>query len=244
MPRSFELSQYPASQQICAKNATEVKDVPTLKQYAYNLIRRRIERGGMQAGSRLSDDVLAKEIGISRGPIREAICQLIRDGLAEQQPRHGVFVRGLSRPEIEELFEVCQALESFAAAKAAMIATDGQITELERLHQESLVVMHECRDLPGQLATPELTDRFQAGDMQFHLNTVSAAGNQRLFDAVENCKALIRVFVHMPIYYDLQLMADSAQQHAAIIEAIRRRDSHAARDLTTAHIAMVNKRVL
>ena len=53
----------------------------TLKQHAYKLIREKLEAGDIPAGARLSDDALAKEIGISRGPIREAISQLVSEGI-------------------------------------------------------------------------------------------------------------------------------------------------------------------
>jgi len=58
-----------------------------LKQHAYKLIRKKLESGDIRAGSRLSDDALAREIGISRGPIREAISQLASEGLVEHKPR-------------------------------------------------------------------------------------------------------------------------------------------------------------
>lgn len=216
----------------------------TLKQHAYKLIRKKLEGGDVRAGCRLSDDALAKEIGISRGPIREAISQLASEGLVEHRPRRGAFVREPSRREMEELCEVRNALESFAAALAAMIASESQIAELEQLHQEVLATVQECRALPDQVADAELTERFLAGDMQFHLHILSAAGNKRLFDMVEDCKILIRVFAHMPVKHDLRLMTDSAQQHASILEAICRHDSQAARDLMMSHIAMASKLVL
>ncbi len=216
----------------------------TLKEHAYSLIRQRLEGGHIQAGCRLSDDALAKEIGISRGPIREAISQLASEGLVEHRPRRGVFVREPSRREIEELYEVRCALESFAAAKAAMIATKDQIAELHHLHQKMLDTLQDCQTMPGHVADKALTNRFLAVDMQFHLFIINAAGNQRLFSMVEDCKILIRVFAHVPVKHDLRLMTDSTQQHASIIEAICRHDSHAARDLMTSHIATASKFIL
>jgi DNA-binding GntR family transcriptional regulator len=142
---------------------------------------------------------------------------------------------------MRELYEVRTALESFAAAKAALIANESQILELDRRHQAVLATVQECRETPGQVASAELTDRFLASDLQFHMGILSAAGNQRLFAMVEDCKILIRVFAHVPVQHDLPLMTDSAQQHASILEAIRRHDSHAARDLMMSHIAMASK---
>jgi len=220
------------------------ENILTLKQHAYQLIRKKLESGVILAGSRLSDDALAREIGISRSPVREAISQLASEGLVEQRPRCGTFVKVPARREMEELYEVRMALESFAAAKAAILATENQIAELAKLHDDVLATMDECRRRPREIADRELTDRFLASDMRFHMHILSAAGNKRLFGMVEDCGILIRVFAHVPIEHDLRLMTDSAQQHASILEAIRRRDSLAARDLVVSHIAMASKLVL
>lgn len=216
----------------------------TLKQHAYHLIRKKLEGGSVQAGHRLSDDALAKELGISRSPVREAISQLVSEGLVEYRPRCGAFVRVPNRRELEELYEVRSALESFAATKAAMFATAEQLAELERLHHAVLATVQECRTRQPQVADPELTDRFLAHDMQFHLSILGAAGNKRLVSMVEDCKILIRVFAHVPIEHDLRLMTDSAEQHASILAAVRRHDGQAARDLMMSHIVMAGKLVL
>ena len=230
---------------VDSQRATHVLlDMLTLKQHAYTLIRERLEGGAFAAGCRLSDDALAKEIGISRGPIREAISQLISEGLVEHQPRRGVFVKTPSAREMEELYEVRMALESFAAAKTAMFATEEQIGDLERLHQDVLATVQQCRNRPGQVADRELTDCFLASDLQFHLRILRLADNKRLLDVVEDCKILIRVFAHMPVEHDLRLMADSVQQHASILSAIRRHDDRAASDLMMNHIKMASKLVL
>jgi len=216
----------------------------TLKQHAYQWIRTKLVSGDMPAGCRLSDDALAKEIGISRSPVREAISQLASEGLVECRPRCGAFVKVPSREELEELYEVRIALESFAAGKAAMFAGDDEIAELERLHQELLATVNACRRRPGKVADRALTDRFLAGDMKFHLQILRAGGNKRLCSLVDDCRIFIQVFGHVPIEHDARLMEDSAQQHASILAAIHRRDSQAARDLTMSHIAMAGKLVL
>jgi DNA-binding GntR family transcriptional regulator len=213
----------------------------TLKEHAYRVIRERLEGGGVRAGSRLSDNALAKEFGISRGPVREAINQLASEGLIESRPRRGAFVRKLSRRELDELYEVRAALESFAASKAAMVATDKQLAELQRLHQKVLETVKDCRSMPNQIADEKLTTRFLASDMQFHIQIIDSVGNQKLTEMVKSCKILIRVFTHTHVEHDLRLMVDSAEQHASIIDAIRRHDSSAARDLMMSHILTAGK---
>jgi DNA-binding GntR family transcriptional regulator len=217
----------------------------TLKQHAYKIIRDKLNSGEMSAGSRLSDDALSKEIGISRSPIREAISQLASEGLVEYRPRCGAFVKSLSRRDMEELYEVRGALEGFAAARAATLASEEQIAELERCHRDVLAIAQKDRKATKQGASLDrnAVGRFLSADMQFHLHILQAAGNKRLLEMVEDCKILIRVFGHSLIKLDKQLIEQSAEQHARIIDALRRRDADAARDLVMSHIAMASQRL-
>jgi DNA-binding GntR family transcriptional regulator len=197
----------------------------------------------MLAGCRLSDDALAKEIGISRSPVREAISQLVSEGFVEYRPRCGAFVKSPSRRELVELYEVRSALESFAASKMAILATEDQIDQLEQCHRDVLNIVQQCRNLPDHTLDGECVGRFMAADMQFHLHILRAAGNNRLLEMVEDCKILLRVFGHGLIKLDRHLMAESAQQHALVVEAIRRHDADAARNLIISHIATASKRL-
>jgi DNA-binding GntR family transcriptional regulator len=216
----------------------------TLKQHAYQAIRKKLESGDMLAGDRLSDVALANELGISRSPVREAISQLASEGLVEYRPRCGAFIKAAQRREMEELYEVRMALEGFAAAKAAQLATEEQVADLERLQQELMTTVRECQQRPDQIADQALTDRFLAADLQFHLQILRIAGNSKVMRIVEDCKILIRVFSHVPVQHDLSLLSASTRQHAAIVEAIRRRDIEAARHNMTEHIAMASMLVL
>ena len=80
--------------------------MPTLKQRAYRYIRQAMSEGVLSAGDRLSPAALAKEIGISHIPVREAISQLYSEGLVEQLPRRGAFVRRPGREELVELIAI------------------------------------------------------------------------------------------------------------------------------------------
>ena len=72
----------------------------TLKQRAYNHIRRQVMTGRLSPGARLCNRGLAKEIGVSLIPVREAISQLVSEGLAEHRPRLGAFVVRVGREEL------------------------------------------------------------------------------------------------------------------------------------------------
>ena len=81
----------------------------TLKQRAYEYIRRQLLNGELSPGSRLCNRTLAEQIGMSFIPVREAISQLASEGLIEHRPRLGAFVLDPSREQIEELYDFREA---------------------------------------------------------------------------------------------------------------------------------------
>ena len=92
---------------------------PNRRERAYQYLHARIASGALAGGALVSELSLAREMGLSRTPVREAIRQLIMEGLVEQVPRHGTIVRIPERREVAELYEVREALESYAVAQAA-----------------------------------------------------------------------------------------------------------------------------
>ena len=96
-----------------------MKQGSPLTHQAYQHIQAEILAGRFAAGTLISETRIAEELGISRTPVGEAIRTLASEGWVEQQPRRGTIVRSFSRREIIELYELREALETFAAGKAA-----------------------------------------------------------------------------------------------------------------------------
>src|SRR3954451_8950118 len=91
----------------------------------------RVLNGELASGTRLRQEALAEEFGVSRTPIREALRKLQASGLVEVQPRRGALVRAPSAREIRAAYEVRAELEGLAAELAA-----------RRIHQEQLDLLH------------------------------------------------------------------------------------------------------
>jgi len=216
----------------------------TLKEHVYQIILEKLERGDVPPGGRLSDEALAKEIGVSRSPVREAINQLASKGLIEYRPRRGSFMKLPDRKEMEQLYETRVALEGFAAAKAAERVDEASLAQLEGLNRDLLDAVKQCRCHPDKMADQELTDRFLAVDLDFHLRILAVAGNPKILEMVHDCKILIRVFGHVPIEHDLRLMANTYRQHSRVLRSIRRRDAEGARNSMLRHIVAACDAVL
>jgi DNA-binding GntR family transcriptional regulator len=104
-----------------------------LREFIRDCIRDRISDGTYPPGTRLVERELATDFEVSRLPVREALRMLNTEGFVEMLPTRGVIVRQLSRTDVEELFDVREALETTAFRKAAQRATADDIERMEAL---------------------------------------------------------------------------------------------------------------
>lgn len=216
----------------------------TLKQHAYNFIHDRLRSGAVLPGARLSDDSIAREIGISRSPVREAIGQLANEGLVELTPRKGAFVRQPSRKEMEQAYEARLALEGFVAGRAAERSSEDDIADLQRINERLRACVDACRHRPSKIADKRLLDKFLRADLDFHEKILGVVGNHKIIEMVQECKVLAWVFVHISMDHNLHLMANTYRQHSSVLRAIRRREANEAVRAMNYHIERSCKAVL
>src|SRR5689334_7325627 len=98
-----------------AEALTPLRPPDTLAQSTAELLRERLLGGAFAPGQRLVEAEIARQLGISRGPVREALARLRAEGLAYEEPRRGSFVAALSAEDVREIYELRAALESQAA---------------------------------------------------------------------------------------------------------------------------------
>jgi DNA-binding GntR family transcriptional regulator len=106
-------------------------------------IRNRITDGAVTPGTKLVERELAAELGVSRIPVREALRMLETEGFVQVVPRKGVVVRELSREDVEELFDVRQALEVLACRRAAERATTVELATMRQILDSGEQAVHE-----------------------------------------------------------------------------------------------------
>ena len=212
----------------------------TLRKNAYQLLRHRLVRGYLPPGSRISESALSREMGTSRGPVREAIKDLVNEGLIEQVGNKGTFVRNVSRGDIEDLYELREWLECEAAAKAAGLISTEHLAELEQSCQQLKIVAEYCRRLPQEAdlaAIENLLVQVESLDAAFHLSIISACGNRQLLDVVAKKHLLSRMWGAVPSEPpSVELVDRLYREHWETLEALRRGDAHAARESMRSHI--------
>ncbi len=208
----------------------------TLKQRAYEHIRSRLLSGQLSPGSQLRNRALAEEIGVSQIPVREAISQLVSEGLAEFRPRLGAFVVELRTRDLEELYDLREALECHAVAKAVERRSDESLEDLER-HTELLQRIVDEVDRAAKTAwTVEQIDAWMMAEAGFHLALLRTAGNRRAMKTVSDLRIMTQIFGRRWRHPSLDELRTVCREHKMLVDAIRRSDAAAACELMRKHL--------
>jgi len=216
----------------------------SLTRAAYDRIYGRIASGRIAEGAVLSEAALAAQLGISRTPVNGALRRLASEGLVEQVPRYGTVVRRFDPQELGELYEMREALESFAAMAAASRIGEHALARLARYCDEMARIGEELEaSRSGELDGSALR-RFLAADLAFHLLVVEAAGNRSIARVVAQTRATSRLLRLRRARHDASVVAQTCAQHRRIASALARRDGEAARRLTAEHIRESRERTL
>lgn len=206
-----------------------------LSEKTYHHLRRKLLAGELHPGSRLDYKKISKELGISVTPVREAMGKLASEGLVELVPRAGAVVCKLGRQEAEELYGVREAIETYAAAKAATRISTGVLEQLKVL----LDKMHRLTDgLSGSngVLTGESLAEFLEADLGFHMTVIEAAGNARLTKLAADGHILSRIFGTERFGHSRELLEEAVQHHRAIFEALQKHDPAKAGHMISTHI--------
>jgi len=209
----------------------------SVRMKAYQLIQRKIATGELRTGTLISEMALAKELGSSRTPVREAVGQLLSEGLLELSRGGGIVVTQLTRQGIVDLYELREALEVFAVGRAARSSVRPADRErLESLIEETQVLLNELRTS----GRPELDDeqmrRFSISDLGFHALLIRMAANLRILKVVNDTRLMIRIFGIQRSGHKTDELERIYKQHREILQAVLDQNIEQAQSLLTAHI--------
>jgi DNA-binding GntR family transcriptional regulator len=187
-----------------------------------------IVNGRYAPGTKLDEAELAAAFHVSRTPIREALIQLSAAGLVESRPRRGSIVAEVSPTRLAEMFEVMAELEAACARRAALSATEDEISKLESAHEA-------CR--PALEANDP--DRYYRRNEQFHRVLYAMSHNEFLAEQSAVMQRRLQAYRRLQLRIP-QRMAASFNEHVGIVEAIRARDPNLATDRIRAHVTIQN----
>jgi DNA-binding GntR family transcriptional regulator len=196
----------------------------TLWQRVHERLREQILSGQLGPGFELAEVALSEQLGVSRGPIREALGRLASEGLVTVRPRRGAVVRSLSKEEFLELYQVREALEMMAVKLAVPRLAADDIEALQGLIQT--MAHHAERN--------EVAEFFEA-NVAFHGRLLEASGNRKLQELYRQLLGQLGRYRLRSLMLRGNLQR-SVAEHAAIVRAAKRGDADRAAHLMSEHI--------
>jgi len=202
-----------------------------LTEQVYRAVKHRILSNELEVGSRLRDEELAAQLGVSRTPVREPILRLNREGLVEVIPRSGTRVRRFTERDIDDIFDLRIALEALATRRAALLLGDAEIAQLRAMHEKSETALKNGDTKPAL-----------EFDRQLHQTILQAAGNQRLQEVmatIDDCVTLFRnIGAGTPFHRGY------TYRHRELVRALERRAPDLAVRLMSEHIEVAKTELL
>ncbi len=192
-----------------------------------NAIRQEIFSGELKPGDRIIETYWAKELGVSQGPVREAIRDLEAMGLVETVPFKGSRVRSLTEKDIEDNYSVRICLESKSIRDAICTLPDDKLKNLVCILQDVLQEMDE------HARNADLR-HFTDCDAEFHREIIEATGNQVLLKLWEQCN--MRNWFTVSALTDSVSLLQLQSGHQKILEAICERNVQEATAMLENHL--------
>lgn len=198
--------------------------VPDLVGVVEAQLQQAILAGRIAPGERIVEAELARQMGVSRAPVREAARRLESLGLLVSRPRHGFTVRTVSPKQVNDLYEVRIQLELLGASLACQHASDADLARL----------VARVDQMVARAGTLSASERV-ALDLDFHFTISALSGNHYLHRLFDNMQTEVRMFLALneDSYGDLRTLAES---HRPIALALGRRDVDAVQQALRLHL--------
>jgi DNA-binding GntR family transcriptional regulator len=193
---------------------------------AYQALKSAIRENVFPPGYQAAEPDIAKQLGMSRTPVHEAIIRLQEEGLVQVLSRRGVLVCGISTDDIREIYDVLIAIEGMAASLLASLPKDAALGVLKALE-------HETNHMESAMQSGDLL-AWAAADERFHQLLTERCGNRRL----ARMAATVMDQSHRARIFTLRLRplpTTSATEHRQIIAAIHDGNAFEAETLAKSH---------
>lgn len=199
--------------------------IETVVDRVYAVIRERVLAGEIDGGTRLRQEALAAELGVSRTPLREALRRLAAEGLVEFHPNRGAHVAQVTPESVRASYEARLVIEPGAARLAAARRSSSEVARM--------------RDAIAAERESQSDAEAYAASRDFHLALVAASGNEHLRRVAE---ALWVSAIGEPIFerqtsLDPERIALDVVEHERIVQAVDTGDADVAEALTRSHIS-------
>jgi DNA-binding GntR family transcriptional regulator len=193
---------------------------------ADGLLRKLIFSHTLKPGERIDEQALAREFGISRTPLREALKVLHNEGLVKLVPRRGCFVAKLNEGDLDEIYEMISLLEGACAAQAARRATATDLARLRRATQRMV-----------QMAGEGNYKKYFEANLAAHEAVLEMAGNRWQKNVIQYLRGMCRLWPRVAFGVVPERLQESLAEHCELLEAIEAGDADRAESVMRRHIA-------
>jgi DNA-binding GntR family transcriptional regulator len=206
----------------------KIKVPQNLTQLAYHSIKAYILREDIDENTRLTEDTLSSQLGISKSPVREALNSLQTEGLLRIEPRRGAYLREFSIREIKDLYDLREVLEVYAVSAAVITPEllDGLRQSVHRLRK-----LLNAQDKLGHIEE----------DVNFHGLIAAATGNAELCHLLANMQNQLWLCRRLTCNVS---STTALKAHSVILECLESGDRKEAQNAMKNHIASIRKRLL
>lgn len=173
------------------------------QQATHAKLRAMIFSGELRAGQPLRQEEIARQLGVSRLPVREALNRLATEGLVELKPRRGFFVTSLNTDEIEDIFDMRAMLEERAGYLATGNRTDADADELDKIVEA----------LDAVIGTPIAFDAWADLNLRFHTRLYQSCGRKHLCRQIDLLRDTVSPFIRILASQEGELRRSQAEHH-------------------------------
>ena len=197
-------------------------------------LRDAILNGSFKPGQVLREELLSTMLDISRGPVREALIRLEREGLVQVRRHRGAVVALLSRTDVEEVYSLRLAIERLAVQNAVRHATEADFAAMKDI----------IRAFDSALAHNPSEHEIARLDLQFHDIIYRAARHQRLYDCWANLRSQIYIFLLSRNIANSDFREITLAGHTHVLDVLRTRDEAQATVVIEEHLRAAYERVI
>ncbi len=214
------------------KNILKIEGYELLSQKVYRALKTEIIKGSLKPGTKLSEGKIAKQMEVSRTPIREALRELAAEGFVKISPNQGVVVSNASVEDVQEVLQIRGVLEGLATRLATKTINEEEIKELEKYQKR----MEHYTNKDDVLAFSEM-------DAEFHELILNICGNNRLIQIRKNLSDQAHRYRIRSLSVPGRLKY-SLREHQEVVEVLKRKDAEQADRLSQKHIENVLANIL
>lgn len=204
----------------------------TIKEQVYEIIKDKILSGELKSGEWLQESKLADSLNVSRSPVREALKELVGEGLLENIPNKGVFVKTLNIKDIYNIFEFREVMEKYAVKKSIELLSDEYIKELDEIYLE----LKEAFD-KGDL------NEYIKIDTKLHYFLFKMCDNEMINDVVNNVFPLLQPFRIISLSSKGRF-DESFDEHKGLIDGIKESDFDKAWEHNKIHLRLARDEII